>query len=247
MQQSSNTLKKLSLELGGNAPFIVFDDANVETSVASALISKFKVTGQTYVCPNRIFVQQGIYYRFSQRLVQEVQKYKVGNGLEDASVTHSPLTNGVAKVAQHIHDALDKKLLGGNRLTSLGANFHELIILGDVDDSMQVAREEAFGPLAALAKFSTEDEVVRRANDCDVALASYLMTSDLARAHRVSERLEAGMVAIDTGVISDAAAPFGGVKYSGVGREGSKYGVEEYVNVKMIVTGGINTAHTAHL
>ncbi|KAH8433307.1 NAD-dependent succinate-semialdehyde dehydrogenase [Aspergillus melleus] len=223
---SSHTLRKVSLELGGNAPFIVFDDAGVEAAVASALISKFK------------------------RLVQEVQKYKIGNGLEDASVTHGPLTNGVAKVSQHIHDALDKKatvLLGGNRLPALGANFHELTILGDVDDSMQVTREETFGPLAALARFSTEDEVVRRANDCDVGLVSYLMTSDLARAHRVSERLEACMVAINTGVVPDAAAPFGGVKYSGMGREGSKYGVEEYLNVKMIVTGGINTAHTAHL
>ncbi|PLB53592.1 succinate semialdehyde dehydrogenase [Aspergillus steynii IBT 23096] len=250
MQQSSQSLKKLSLELGGNAPFIVFDDADLETAVASALVSKFKVTGQTCVCANRIFVQQGIYDRFSQRLVQEVQKYVVGHGLDDASVTHGPLTNGVSKVAEHIQDAVDKNatlLLGGSRLPALGANFHDLTILGDVDDSMQVAREETFGPLAALSRFSTENEVVRRANDCDVGLASYLMTSDLAKAHRVSERLEAGMVAINTGVISDASAPFGGVKQSGMGREGSKYGVEEYLNVKMIVTGGINTVHPAHL
>ncbi|KAI9034868.1 NAD-dependent succinate-semialdehyde dehydrogenase [Aspergillus affinis] len=235
MQQSSQTLKKLSLELGGNAPFIVFDDADVETAVGSALISKFKVTGQTCVCANRIFVQQGIYDRFSQRLVQEVQKYVVGNALEDAS---------------HIQDAVGKKatvLLGGNRLPALGPNFHELTILGDVDDLMQVAREETFGPLAALARFSTKDEVVRRANDCDVGLASHLITNDLAKAHRVSQRLEVGMVAINTGVISDAATPFGGVKYSGMGREGSKYGVEEYLSVKMVVTGGINTVHTAHL
>lgn len=210
MQQSSNSLKKLSLELGGNAPFIVFDDADLETAVTSALISKFKVTGQTCVCANRIFVQEGIYDRFSQRLVEEVKKYRVGNGLDDESVTHGPLTNGVSKVEEHIKDAVSKNakvLLGGNRLPSLGKNFHELTILGDVDDSMQVATEETFGPLAALAKFSTEEEVVRRANTCDVGLASYLMTSDLGKAHRVSERLETGMVAINTGIISDSAAP----------------------------------------
>ncbi|GAD93973.1 hypothetical protein AN0079.2 [Paecilomyces variotii No. 5] len=249
MSQSSNSLKKLSLELGGNAPFIVFDDADVETAVNSALISKFKVTGQTCVCANRIFVQQGIYDLFSKRFVEEVQKYRVGNS-EDVSVTHGPLTNGVSKVEEHIRDAVSKNakvLLGGKRLSSIGKNFHELTILGDVDDSMKVATEETFGPLAALAKFSTEDEVVRRANKCDVGLASYLMTSNLSRAHRVSEKLAAGMVAINTGAISDAAAPFGGIKHSGMGREGSKYGIDDYINIKMIVTGGVNTIYTSHL
>ncbi|KAH6886367.1 succinate-semialdehyde dehydrogenase [NADP+] [Thelonectria olida] len=245
-QQSASTLKKLSLELGGNAPFIVFDDADVETAVASALISKFKVTGQTCVCANRIFVQEGIYDRFSQRLVEEVRKFRVGDGA-DASVTHGPLTNGVAKVEEHVKDAVSKKgkiLLGGNRLPKLGPNFFELTILGDVDDTMQVTGEETFGPLAALTKFSTEDEVVERANKADVGLASYLMTTNLARSHRVSERLQTGMVAINTGVISDAPAPFGGVKHSGMGREGSKYGIEDYMTIKMIVTGGINTVYS---
>lgn len=209
MRQSSSTLKKLSLELGGNAAFIVFDDADLEIAISSVLISKFKVTGQTCVCANRIYVQEGIYDKFSKRLVEEVQSFRVGDGL-DASVTHGPLTNGTTKVEAHINDAVAKNakvLLGGKLLPSIGRNFHELTILGDVNDTMQVTREETFGPIAALAKFSTEDEVIKRTNGCDVGLASYLMTTNLARSYRVSERLEAGMVAINTGVISDAAAP----------------------------------------
>ena len=209
MQQSSSTLKKLSLELGGNAPFIVFDDADVETAVTSAIISKFKVTGQTCVCANRFFIQEGIYEKFSQRFVEEMKKTQVGDG-QNAAVTHGPLTNGVAKTQEHIQDAVSKNaslLLGGKSLPSVGKNFHELTILGNVDDSMKVATEETFGPVAALAKFSTEEEVIARANNCEVGLASYLMTSDLGKAHRVSERLEFGMVAINTGVISDSAAP----------------------------------------
>ncbi|KAK1532178.1 NAD-dependent aldehyde dehydrogenase [Colletotrichum costaricense] len=220
MQQSSNTLKKLSLELGGNAPFIVFDDADMDIAISSVLVSKFKVTGQTCVCANRIFVQEGIYDRFSQRLVEEVRKFRVGNGT-DALVTHGPLTNGVGKVEEHIKDAVAKNakiLLGGNRLPSAGKNFYELTILGDVDDSMTVTQEETF-----------------------VGLASYVITNDLARSTRVSELLEFGMVAINTGVISDASAPFGGVKHSGFGREGSKYGLEDYLTIKMIVIGGIST------
>ncbi|KAI9929627.1 hypothetical protein ASPWEDRAFT_740991 [Aspergillus wentii DTO 134E9] len=246
MQQSSSTLKKVSLELGGNAPFIVFDDADIEVAVSSAIASKFKVTGQTCVCANRIYVQDGIYDRFSQRLVEEVSKFCVGSG-HDESVTHGPMTNGVTKIEEHVNDAVSKNarvLLGGNKLPLLGKNFYEPTILGDVDDTMRVFAEETFGPLAALFKFSTEEEVIKRANSCDVGLASYVMTSDLARSHRVSERLEFGMVALNTGVISDAAAPFGGVKHSGMGREGSKYGVEDYMTIKMIVTGGINTSYT---
>lgn len=209
MQQSSSTLKKLSLELGGDAPFIVFDDADVETAVTSAVLSKFKVTGQTCVCSNRFFVQEGIYEQFSKRLVEEIKKCQVGDG-QNAAVTHGPLTNGVAKTQEHIKDAVSKNatvLLGGNPLPSIGKNFHELTIIGNVNDSMKVASEETFGPLAALAKFSTEDEVVCRANNSEVGLASYLMTSDLGKAHRVSERLEFGMVALNTGVISDPGAP----------------------------------------
>ncbi|RAL12602.1 NAD-dependent succinate-semialdehyde dehydrogenase [Aspergillus homomorphus CBS 101889] len=246
MKQSSSTLKKLSLELGGNAPFIVFDDADVEVAVTAALGSKFKVTGQTCVCANRIYVQEGIYQRFSQRLVEEVSKYRVGDSLKDASATHGPMTNGWGKTAEHIQDAVSKNakvLLGGNALPALGKNFHELTILGDVDDSMLVTEDETFGPLAALIKFSTEEEVIKRANKVEVGLASYVMTTDLGRSHRVSEGLQTGMVALNTGVISDAPAPFGGVKYSGMGREGSKYGLDDYLTIKMIVTGGIVTSH----
>ncbi|KAI1394414.1 aldehyde dehydrogenase [Hypoxylon trugodes] len=245
MQQSSSTLKKLSLELGGNAPFIVFDDADVEVAVASALVSKFKVTGQTCVCANRIFVQEGIYDKFSRRLVEEVRKFRVGDGSGD-SITHGPLTTGVSKVEEHVEDAISKKakiLLGGKRIPDLGTNFYELTILGDVDDSMKVMSEETFGPLAALTKFKTEDEVIQRANSVEVGLASYLITNDLARSHRVSERLEFGMVAINTGVISDPAAPFGGVKHSGMGREGSKYGLDDYLVHKSIIIGNVNTEY----
>ncbi|KAJ5116278.1 aldehyde dehydrogenase [Penicillium angulare] len=245
MQQSSNTLKKLSLELGGNAPFIVFNDADLETAVTAAVIAKFKVTGQTCVCANRFYVQEGIYDKFCQRFVEEVKKSQVGNG-QNAASTHGPLTNGVEKTQEHIQDVISKNgkvLLGGNALPSVGKNFHELTILGDVTDSMKVASEETFGPVAAISKFSTENEVVARANNCEVGLASYLMTSDLGTAHRVGEQLEFGMVAINTGVISDFAAPFGGVKHSGMGREGSKYGIEDYVNIKMTITGGINTVY----
>lgn len=211
MQQSSNSLKKLSLELGGNAPFIVFDDADVETAVTSAIASKFKVTGQTCVCANRIFVQEGIYDSFAKRLVEEVKKFKVGNGAEkEKGVTHGPLTIGTTKVEEHVQDAVSKNasiLLGGNRLPNLGKNFFELTVLGDVDDTMKVMSDETFGPLAALTKFKTEEEVVKRANSVEVGLASYLMTSDLSRYYRVSEQLEFGMVAVNTGVISDSAAP----------------------------------------
>ncbi|KAM0283254.1 hypothetical protein ACHAQH_002548 [Verticillium albo-atrum] len=249
MKQSSNTLKKLSLELGGNAPFIVFDDADLDTAVSSAISSKFKVSGQTCVCANRIYVQEGIYDRFSQRLVEEVRKFRVGNG-SDETVTHGPLTTSVAKVEQHVRDAVEKKakvLLGGHCIPDLGPKFFELTILGDVDDSMAVMHEETFGPLAALTRFKTEDEVIRRANTAEVGLASYLITSDLERSIRMTERLEFGMVALNTGVISDAAAPFGGVKHSGFGREGSKYGVDDYMVYKTVVTGGINTVYAAHL
>ena len=209
MQQSSDTLKKLSLELGGNAPFIVFDDADVEVAVSSALASKFKVTGQTCVCANRIYVQDGIYNRFSKRLVEEVSKFKVGDG-RNAGVTHGPMTTGTGRVEEQIKDAVSKGakvLFGGNKLPNLGENFHELTVLGDVTASAQITSEETFGPIAALFRFKSEDEVVENANKCDVGLASYVMTSDLSRFHRVSERLQFGMVAVNTGVISDAAAP----------------------------------------
>ena len=243
-QQSAGTLKKLSLELGGNAACIVFDDADLETAISSALIAKFKVTGQTCVGANRVFVQEEIYEKFTQRFIEEVEKFQVGNPLAttDGSITHGPLTNGIEKVEAHVKDAISKNakvLLGGNSLPALGKNFHELTILGDIDDTMQITQEETFGPIAALLKFSSEDEVIQRANNSDVGLAAYVMTSNLARSHRVSERLETGMVAINIGVVSDAPVPFGGIKHSGFGREGSKYGLEDYLTIKMVVTGGI--------
>ncbi|OAR01678.1 hypothetical protein LLEC1_02197 [Akanthomyces lecanii] len=246
MKQSSDTLKKLSLELGGNAPFIVFDDADVEVAVASALVSKFKVTGQTCVCANRIYVQDAIYHRFSNRLVEEVSKFRVGDG-RDPEVTHGPLTTGTSRVEVQIRDAVAKGahiLLGGRKMPEVGKNFHELTILGDVPGSADIATEETFGPIAALFRFTAEDEVIEKANTAEVGLASYVMTSDLARFHRVSERLQFGMVACNTGVISDAAAPFGGVKHSGFGREGSKYGLDDYMVLKTVVVGGINTTHS---
>lgn len=209
MQQSSSTLKKLSLELGGNAPLIIFDDADVETAVTSAIASKFKVTGQTCVCANRIFVQGGIYDVFVKRLVEEVAKFRVGDGSE-SGVTHGPLTTSIAKVEEHVDDAVGKGatvLHGGKSLPALGPNFYDLTVLGDVTDSMKVMSEETFGPLAAISRFTTEDEAISRANSVDVGLASYVVTSDLSRYYRVCERLEFGMVAVNTGVISDAAAP----------------------------------------
>ncbi|OAA78781.1 NAD-dependent aldehyde dehydrogenase [Akanthomyces lecanii RCEF 1005] len=246
MKQSSETLKKLSLELGGNAPFIVFDDADVEVAVASALISKFKVTGQTCVCANRIYVQDAIYDSFSKRLVEEVSKFKVGDG-RDPTVTHGPLTTGTYRVEAQIRDAAAKGariLLGGRKLPKVGENFHELTILGDVPTSAVITTEETFGPVAALFRFTAEEEVINKANTSDVGLASYVMTSDLSRFYRVSERLQFGMVACNTGIISDAAAPFGGVKHSGLGREGSKYGLDDYMVLKTVVVGGINTIHS---
>ncbi|KAF4995599.1 hypothetical protein FDECE_12742 [Fusarium decemcellulare] len=248
MNQSSSTLKKLSLELGGNAPFIVFNDADLENAVASAITAKFKVSGQTCVCANRFFIQDGIYDRFSQRFSEEVGKLKVGRG-DNASTSHRPLTTrgSVQKIEQHVRDAVKKGaqvLLGGERLPDLRENFFQLTILGNTDDSMRVAGEEIFGPLAALFKFKTEDEVIKRANNVEVGLASYVMTADLARSYRVSERLEFGMVALNTGTISDQAAPFGGVKHSGLGREGSKYGLGDYTVLKTVITGGINPMHS---
>ncbi|CAK7231222.1 hypothetical protein SCUCBS95973_007838 [Sporothrix curviconia] len=250
----SDSVKKISFTgstrpgAGGNAPFIVFDDADLETAVAAAVVAKFKVTGQTCVCANRIYVQEGVYERFSARLVEEVKKFRIGNGADTSAgadaVTHGPLTIGVEKTEEHVRDAVAKGatvLLGGRRASALGPKFFELTVLGGVTDDMAVMREETFGPLAALSPFKTEAEVIRRANTSDVGLESYVMTNDLNRQYRVSESLEYGMVAVNTGVISDPASPFGGVKHSGFGREGSKYGLDEYLVLKSIVTGGVHT------
>jgi len=222
MRQCSGTLKKLSLELGGNAPFIVFDDADVDLAVTGAIASKFRSSGQTCVCANRIFVQRGIYDEFATKFAAKVREFSVGNGF-DSSVTHGPLIHQRAmdKVDQHVRDAESKGakiVVGGHKLPSLGPNFFEPTVLTGMTTDMAMASEETFGPVAGLFPFDTEEEVVRIANSTTVGLAGYFFSKDFHRAHRVAERLEVGMVGVNTGLISDPASPFGGVKESGFGR-----------------------------
>ena len=242
MQQCAPTLKKLSLELGGNAPFIVFDDADLDAAVEGAMISKYRNAGQTCVCANRIYVQDGIYEAFVDKLSTAVAKLKVGDGAE-AGVTTGPLIDAaaVAKVQRHLQDALDKgaTLLAGGKPHTLGGNFFEPTLVGGVTAEMAVAREETFGPLAPLFRFNDESEVIRQANDTEFGLAAYFYARELSRVFRVAEALEYGMVGINTGVISTEVAPFGGMKASGLGREGSKYGLDEYVEIKYLCLGGI--------
>ncbi|KAK4247187.1 succinate-semialdehyde dehydrogenase [Corynascus novoguineensis] len=243
MKQCSGTLKKLSLELGGNAPFIVFDDADVDQAVAGAIASKFRSSGQTCVCANRIFVQRGVYDEFATKFAAKVAAFSVGNPF-DAGVTHGPLIHDKAidKVEQHVQDAQQKGarvLLGGHRLPELGANFYQPTVLADMTADMAMAVEETFGPVAGLFPFDSEEEVVRMANATPVGLAGYFFSRDLERVHRVAEHLEVGMVGVNTGLISDPAAPFGGVKESGFGREGSLYGISEYQVTKMVTYGGM--------
>lgn len=237
MEQCAPTIKKLSLELGGNAPFIVFDDADIDKAVQGAIASKFRNAGQTCVCANRLLVQDKIYDEFAKRLKAEVQKLKVGDGLSK-EVDQGPLINqkAVEKVEEHIQDALDKgaKLTLGGKRHELGATFFEPTILVDVDDSMKLSQEETFGPVAGLFRFKEEKEVIAMANATQYGLASYFYTQDANRIWRVSEALEYGMVGINSGLISSEVAPFGGVKESGVGREGSKYGLEEYLELKYL-------------
>jgi len=242
MQQCAPTLKKLSLELGGNAPFIVFDDADLDAAVEGAMISKYRNAGQTCVCANRIYVQDGIYDAFVDKFSAAVARLKVGNGAEEG-VTTGPLIDAaaVAKVQRHLQDALDKgaTLLAGGKPHVLGGNFFEPTLVGGVTAEMAVAREETFGPLAPLFRFRDEAEVIRQANDTEFGLAAYFYARDLSRVFRVAEALEYGMVGINTGVISTEVAPFGGMKASGLGREGSKYGLDEYVEIKYLCLGGI--------
>ncbi len=242
MQQCAPTLKKLSLELGGNAPFIVFDDADLGAAVEGAMISKYRNAGQTCVCANRIYVQDGIYDAFVAKLAAAVARLKVGNGAEEG-VTTGPLIDAaaVAKVQRHLQDALAKgaTLLAGGKAHVLGGNFFEPTLVGGVTAEMAVAREETFGPLAPLFRFRDEAEVIRQANDTEFGLAAYFYARDLSRVFRVAEALEYGMVGINTGVISTEVAPFGGMKASGLGREGSKYGLDEYVEIKYLCLGGI--------
>ncbi|MEV4782994.1 NAD-dependent succinate-semialdehyde dehydrogenase [Burkholderia sp. LMU1-1-1.1] len=242
MRQSSPTVKKLSLELGGNAPFIVFDDADLDAAVQGALVSKFRNGGQTCVCANRIYVQNKVYDQFVEKLLAAIGAFKVGNGVEPG-VTQGPLIDqgALAKVEQHIADALGKgaTLLAGGRRHILGHGFFEPTVLGDVTAAMLVAREETFGPLAPVFRFDSDEEVLAQANDTEFGLAGYFYTRDLSRAWRVAEALECGMVGLNTGLISSAVAPFGGVKQSGLGREGSRHGMDDYLVMKYVCMGGI--------
>ena len=246
MSQSSSTLKKVSFELGGNAPFIVFDDADLDTAIAGAIACKFRSSGQTCVCANRIFVQAGIYDAFAERLAEKVRDFKVGGGYSDG-VTHGPLIHdrAVSKVEAHVADAKKhgaQVLQGGQNMPEIGSNFFQPTVLTDMKPEMQLFREETFGPLAGLFRFQTEKEVVDMANDAEVGLAGYFYSKDNARCWRVAEALEVGMVGINSGIVSDAAAPFGGVKQSGFGREGSRYGIEDYLIVKTLTLGGTTGA-----
>jgi succinate-semialdehyde dehydrogenase/glutarate-semialdehyde dehydrogenase len=243
MKQCAGTLKKVSLELGGNAPFIVFDDADLDAAADGAMSSKFRNAGQTCVCANRILVQDKVYDAFAQKLVERAKKLRVGNGMEQG-VTIGPLIDagGVAKVKSHIDDAVQKgaKVALGGKPNPQGPLFFEPTILTNVTPAMRVAREETFGPVAPLFRFSDEAEAVRLANDTEFGLAAYFYGRDIARIWRVAEALEYGMVGVNTGMVSTEVAPFGGVKESGIGREGSKYGLEEYLEIKYLCLGGIS-------
>ena len=237
MEQCAPTIKKLSLELGGNAPFIVFDDADLDRAVDGILASKYRNAGQTCVCANRIYVQAGVYEEIAKRLVAKVNAMKVGDGFEDG-VTQGPLIdkNAIEKVQEHIADATSHgaKVIAGGKPHALGGTFFEPTVVRDVTQSMRFATEETFGPVAPLFRFESEEEVIRMANDTIFGLAAYFFTRDYARIWRVSESLEYGIVGINTGLISNEVGPFGGVKQSGLGREGSKYGIEEYLEIKYL-------------
>jgi succinate-semialdehyde dehydrogenase / glutarate-semialdehyde dehydrogenase len=242
MKQCADTVKKVSLELGGNAPFIVFDDADLDAAVQGALASKFRNAGQTCVCANRIFVQDGVYDTFAEKLTQAVAAFKIGSGFSEG-VNQGPLIDMAAidKVEQHVTDAVSKGAqvkLGGKR-HALGGSFFEPTILTGVTRDMQLFGEETFGPVAPLFRFGTEAEVIELANDTEYGLASYLFSRDIGRIFRVAEALESGMVGINTGLISNEVAPFGGIKQSGLGREGSKYGIEDYLETKYLCLSGM--------
>ncbi|KVX02164.1 NADP-dependent succinate-semialdehyde dehydrogenase [Shewanella frigidimarina] len=237
MEQCAPTLKKLSLELGGNAPFIVFNDADIDAAVDGAMIAKYRNAGQTCVCANRIYVQAGVYEQFTQKFAAAVAKLNVGNGV-DEGVTTGPLINAdaVTKVQRHLADAVAKgaSIVTGGKAHSLGGFFFEPTILRDVDKSMLVAKEETFGPLAPLFKFDSVDDVIKQANDTEFGLAAYFYGRDISLVYKVAEALEYGMVGVNTGLISTEVAPFGGIKSSGLGREGSKFGIDEYLEMKYI-------------
>jgi len=240
MAQCAPTIKKLSLELGGNAPFIVFDDADLDAAVVGAMASKYRNTGQTCVTANRIYVQDGVYDAFAAKLTESVRALKPANGLE-ASATQGPLIDdkALAKVEEHVADAISKgaTVVAGGRRHALGGRFYEPTVLTGVTSSMAVAREETFGPVAPLFRFKTDEEAIAMANDTEFGLAAYFYGRDIGRVWRVAEALEAGMVAINTGILSTEVAPFGGIKQSGLGREGSKYGIDEFVEIKYLCIG----------
>ena len=240
MAECAQDIKKVSLELGGNAPFIVFDDADLDKAIEGAIISKYRNNGQTCVCANRIYVQDGVYDAFAEKLKVAVEKLKIGNGLEEGTTT-GPLIDekAVAKVKEHIEDAVSKgaKILSGGKAHALGGTFFEPTILADVPKDALVSKDETFGPLAPLFRFKDEAEVIAMANDTEFGLASYFYARDLSRVFRVAEALEYGMVGINTGLISNEVAPFGGIKASGLGREGSKYGIEDYLEIKYLCLG----------
>jgi succinate-semialdehyde dehydrogenase/glutarate-semialdehyde dehydrogenase len=244
LAQCAPTIKKTSMELGGNAPFIVFDDADLDAAVEGALASKYRNTGQTCVCANRILVQEGVYEAFAEKLAAAVGRLKVGNGLEPG-VTQGPLINAeaVAKVEAHIRDAVGRgaRVLVGGKRHALGGNFFEPTILVDVPPTADIFREETFGPVAPLFKFKTEEEAIRLANATEFGLAAYFYARDVGRIFRVAEALEYGIIGINEGIISTEVAPFGGMKASGLGREGSKYGIDEYLEIKYLALGGIGT------
>jgi succinate-semialdehyde dehydrogenase/glutarate-semialdehyde dehydrogenase len=243
MAQCATTVKKVSLELGGNAPFVVFDDADIDAAIEGAMMSKFRNTGQTCVCANRLYVQESVYAKFAQKLGEKVAAMKVGNGLED-NVTQGPLIDmkAVEKVEEHIADALAKgaRVVTGGKRHPKGGSFFEPTVLADVKTDMKVTHEETFGPVAPLFSFKTEQELIKLANDTEFGLASYFYSRDIGRIWRVAEALEYGIVGINVGIISNEVAPFGGMKESGIGREGSKYGIEEFLEVKYLCMGGID-------
>ncbi len=242
MAQCASTVKKIGLELGGNAPFIVFDDADLDAAVQGAMLSKYRNAGQTCVCANRMLVQDGIYDAFATKLAEAVSKLKVGDGFGEG-VTTGPLINAKAikKVEEHVADAVAKggKVLTGGKRHALGGSFYEPTIIRDVTTDMLVAREETFGPVAPIFRFKTEEEAIAMANDTEFGLACYFYTRDIGRVWRVGEALEYGMVGINEGIMSTAEAPFGGVKESGIGREGSLHGIDEYVEIKYMLMGGL--------
>jgi succinate-semialdehyde dehydrogenase/glutarate-semialdehyde dehydrogenase len=242
IEQCAGTIKKVSMELGGNAPFLVFDDADLDEAVEGAMASKYRNTGQTCVCANRILAQDGIYDEFTEKLADAVKNLKVGNGLEDG-VTQGPLIDmaAVEKVEQHITDAVSKGariVVGGDR-HAMGGTFFQPTLLVDVTPTMEVTREETFGPLAPIYRFKTDEEGIKLANDTEFGLAAYFYARDVNRIWKVAEELESGIVGINTGLISTEVAPFGGVKESGIGREGSHYGLDDYLEIKYLCYGGI--------